>query len=622
MCGIVGTVNVSDDVSEMVASLKHRGPDDSGIWRSPDDKVVLGHTRLAILDLSHQGHQPMVEANGQVALVYNGEIYNYPELRDGFLKSGGQLRSGSDTELFLKLYLQDGIACLQRFVGMFAFGLYDTRKQTLFLGRDRAGKKPLYWYERNGQFAFASELKAFCSWSGFEKRIDTKALLNYLQFDYVPTPGCIYDGAHKLPPGHYLTLKQGEISTNPFWKLNASRHYVGSYEDACAQMDDCLNEAVRCRLLSDVPLGVFLSGGLDSSTVAYYATRHHHRIKTFSIAFEDKSYDESEFAQLVANHLETDHSVWEVGASDLLGMLKDHQLPIDEPLGDTSIVPTFFLAQKTRQSVTVALGGDGGDELFAGYPTYMADSLARWANWVPHFVWKFGGKFLDQLIKPNSQYLSANFKLKQFMSGMVEASEYRHQKWLGSFSYSCAKDLLEPDQLEEVRGEGPFEGLGYWEKDIQYWPEKNGILYEYFRTYLMDEVMVKVDRACMATSLEARSPLLDHRVVELAFSFPFEWKFHWGKEKKMLKDLMGNRLPKEILARPKKGFGMPIAQWLKTDLAEWTRAQLSVLDQAGISVSKALALHDFHLSGKADLRKPLWNLIALALFLQHVHNKH
>ncbi|MDA0709823.1 MAG: asparagine synthase (glutamine-hydrolyzing) [bacterium] len=621
MCGIAGVVNGSTDLTGMVESLRHRGPDDSGFWLSEDKRVALGHTRLAVLDLSLAGHQPMTGAGGQVALVYNGEIYNYPDLRRTIEAEGCVLRSDSDTEILLELYLREGIGCLNRLVGMFAFALYDGRTNALFLARDRAGKKPLYWSFRAGQFVFASEIKALCDLPGFEPEIDPEALLSYLQLDYLPTPKSIYKGVQKLRPGHYLCLQGERVSIHPFWELDPVHRFKGSYGDALEHLDVLLDEAVRCRLISDVPLGVFLSGGLDSSAITYYATQHHPRIKTFSIAFDDPSYDESNYAARVAEHLGTNHSVWQVTASDLMGMLTETQLPLDEPLGDSSIVPTFLLAQKTRQEVTVALGGDGGDELFAGYPTFQAEAIASRCDWIPRFAWQAAARATDRLLKPSSQYLSPNFKMKQFLQGMVVEPENRHQRWLGSFSLAGALSLFNGDMQGQLRHARAFGGIETWGQDQLGWHSKNGLLHEYFRTYLMDEVMVKVDRASMAASLEARSPFLDHRVVEFAFSLPYKWKFSWGRGKILLKDRMQSRLPTTILRRAKKGFGMPISSWLKTDLADWTRAQLAVLDQVGIVPQSALALHDRHLSGQGDLRKPLWNLIALALFLQHVHPK-
>lgn len=603
----------------MVDSLRHRGPDDSGIWQSPDGRVALGHTRLSVLDLSEAGHQPMVGANGQVALVYNGEIYNYPELRQWVLTKGEKLISNCDTEVLLKLYLLEGIDCVDRLIGMFAFGLYDARNQSLFLVRDPAGKKPLYLAQQNGQVVFASELKALCAFPGFKTQIDPTSLMNYLQFDYVPTPKSIYRDVQKVMPGHTVCIQNGRVTQEPFWLLDPTSCFAGTYADACAQMDAHLNEAVRCRLLSDVPLGVFLSGGIDSSAVAYYATQHHAHIKTFSIAFEDASYDESGHAQTVADHLGTDHAVWPVTSQDMLTMLQNVQLPLDEPLGDTSIVPTFLLAQKTRQNVTVVLGGDGGDELFAGYPTFLADLLAQYAHFVPSSFWKMGVDQVDRFIKPTSQYLSTNFKLKQFLKGMMVTEEHRHQKWLGSFAFEEALDLFTDDARLGLQNEKPFSALNVWREESKHWRDKNGLLHEYLRTYLMDEVMVKVDRACMAVSLEARSPMLDQRVVSFAFSLPYEWKFRNRRGKALLKDLMRNRLPQAIIDRPKKGFGMPIASWLRNDLADWARAQFDVLHMVGIDAKKARALHDLHVAGRMDLRKQLWNLIALALFLKHVH---
>lgn len=620
MCGIAGLITRNAVVEPMVERLRHRGPDDCGVWRSVDGTVQLGHTRLSVLDLSSAGRQPMVNPEGDVAVVYNGEVYNYPELASGLRKAGVVLRSSCDTEAVLYLYIRHGVDCFRHLEGMFAIALYDTRTQTLVLARDRAGKKPLYWSWRNGVFAFASEIKALNAVPELDLQVDTHALLSYLQFDYVPTPSSIYKGVQKLLPGHTLVFRNGHIRIERFWSLDAGRRFGGSYADACCEMDTLLEDAVRRRLLSDVPLGVFLSGGLDSSSVAYYAAKHHRHIQTFSIAFEDPTYDESGYARRVAQHLHTRHHEWVVRADDLLSALQHGAALIDEPLGDASIIPTFLLARYTRRHVTVAVGGDGGDELFAGYPTFLAEAFARRLEGLPHIVWRMAERIFDDALPPSSRYMSHNFVAKRFVLGMQVPRSHRHQRWLGAFSYDEAKALLHPDLRHQVEPTGPYVDLETWQSEIGAWACGNAQLYEYFRTYLMDEVMVKVDRASMAVSLEARSPFLDYRVIELAFSLPYAWKFHRGRSKRILKDIMRGRLPDAVIDRKKKGFGMPTARWLRVDLLDWTREMLRYLENIGILTSEALALHNRHLAGREDLRKPLWNLVALAHFLQSVQS--
>ncbi len=623
MCGIAGLIS-SDPrltVEPMVESLWHRGPDDRGVWKSPDGFVQLGHTRLSVLDPSPAGHQPMVTPEGDVAITYNGELYNYPEIGDQLQKSGIVSRSDCDTEAVLNTYMQKGTRGFRDLDGMFALAIYDGGTRTLVLARDRLGKKPLYWCYRNGIFGFASEIKALRCVPELDLQIEPKSILAYLQFDYVPTPRSIYEGVNKLMPGHYLVFRNGKVYVEPFWSLDQDRRFEGSYEDALREMDSALEQSVKKRFLSDVPLGVFLSGGLDSSTIAYYAAQHQHRIKTFSIGFEDPTYDESGFACKVASDLDTDHQTWVVTADDLIESMQNNRTIIDEPLGDTSIIPTYMLASHTRESVTVALGGDGGDELFAGYPTFQADAFARSLGWIPGGIWHTAEKLLDRLVRPSSGYLSRNFLAKQFVRGMQLAPRYRHQQWLGSFSMGVAKFVLHPDIWEDAESDSPYSDLQVWQPELSGWDSANGKLYEYLRTYLMDEVMVKVDRATMAVSLEARSPFLDPNVVELAFSLPYDWKFHKGKGKRILKDIMRDRLPDQIIDRKKKGFGMPIASWLRSELSEWGREQLHYLTKTAYFSPEITSLHDRHLSGKEDLRKPLWNLIAFSQFLQQIEDR-
>ncbi|KKR80277.1 MAG: Asparagine synthetase [Parcubacteria group bacterium GW2011_GWD2_40_9] len=406
MCGIAGYVGEGGrgDLEKMVDAIKHRGPDDKGIFLVGD--VGLAHARLSVIDLSERGHQPMFNEDKTIGIVFNGEIYNFKELKNELIKLGYKFKSDTDTEVIIYLYEEFGESCFERLNGMFAIGLYDFRLGKLILARDKMGKKPLYWAIFGGTLMFASELRAIMEHHIFKKELNLDALNKYLTYEYVPTPHSIFKNVYKLEPANYLVYQNKEIKKIKFWEIEFNNSDI-SFDEAITQLDKKINESVKLRMVSDVPFGVFLSGGLDSSTIAYYAQKNSSRkIKTFSVNFEEKSFDESKYAQKVSDILGTEHYDQLLTTKNLIETLSTIDL-IDEPIGDASIIPTYLLSKHARNYVTVALGGDGGDELFAGYPTFQADVLAGIYEKIPTLIKKI---FLEKIIHKIPE-TDNNFKL-------------------------------------------------------------------------------------------------------------------------------------------------------------------------------------------------------------------
>ncbi len=621
MCGICGIVydDPSRDVERdmltaMNRTLTPRGPDEEGSWR--DANVGLAMRRLAIIDLK-SGQQPMTSEDGYVVVVCNGEIYNFKELRADLEKRGHRFKTNSDIEILPALYLEHGDEFLTHVNGMFALALWDARNQRLIVARDRMGKKPLYWTHTKGAFVFGSELKAVLANPEVRRTIDRVALAKYLAYEYIPAPHSIFEDIHKLGPGEYLVLHGGETSVHPYWDVPMDEiHHVHSEYEVTRDLRDLLKRAVERRLISDVPLGVFLSGGIDSSTiVALMAELVDPRsIKTFSIAFTEKSFDESSYAREVAKFFGTDHREERLEPQSLIDLLPEVSAFLDEPMADNSIVPTYALSKFTRKHVTVALGGDGGDELFAGYPTFQADRYARFYRLLPRV-------FRERVIEPlaaklpvSDENISFDFKVKQFLKGAGIKDATRHMVWMGAFS---------PDEqmaLWRDAAPGPvFDDVErYWRASHGH-SHGNRILYLYKKLYLQEDILVKVDRASMATSLEVRAPFLDREVVEFVSRLPYSYKLRGLTMKYLLKKAMGDRLPKGIATRAKKGFGVPVAKWFKGPLKELMMDELGEAKLAREGFFKpgyVRALIDEHLAQKADHRMKLWALLVFELWLK------
>lgn len=619
MCGITGFIGkgTKNDLQKMVDSIKHRGPDSQGVFF--EGSVALGHTRLSILDLSLAGSQPMFDQDKNIGIIFNGEIYNFPELRKYLQGLGYKFRSTSDTEAIIYLYKEFGEKCFEKLNGMFAIAIYDFTKNRLILARDRMGKKPLYWCIFEDTLIFGSELKSLMGHPLFKKEIDLESLNKYLQYDYVPSPHTIFKNVYKLEPASYLVFEKGEIKKNIFWKMDFTERNI-SFKNAVVELGERINESTTRRLMSDVPLGVFLSGGLDSSAIAYYAQKNSkEKIKTFSIGFKEASFDESAYAREVAKHLDTEHHEKILSAKDSLDLIPGIADMIDEPVADASIIPTFLLSKFTRENVTVALGGDGGDELFAGYPTFQAGQLVDLYEKIPKVLRKGLIEKIINKIPASDKNLSIGFKLKKFIDGLSGERSHLHQRWLGSFSRSERGELFRKELWKNLENKNEFEDLDKYISEVSAGDYRNKILYLYMRTYMMDQVLVKVDRASMVNSLEVRAPFLDTSVVEFANSLPYSYKYKNFETKYILKKLMEGKLPKSIIYRSKKGFGIPLGKWLREDLKDFCNSVLSKENNQKIGLFNYKyidKLKSEHFSGQKDNRKLLWNLIVFFLWYE------
>lgn len=564
MCGIIGiaTVATNNDRKWLVVgrdSMKHRGPDDAGVWWSEDGRVGLGHRRLAIIDLSPAGHQPMQDVAGGLTIVFNGEIYNYRDLQQELIAKGHSFRSHSDTEVILAAYREWGADCLSRLNGMFAFALYDATKQIIFLARDRAGEKPLYYSLANGTFRFASELKGLLSDPTFSHQINHQALDTYLAIGYVPGDLCMVQGSNKLPPAHAMIfdLANNSLRVWRYWELPAPPALFG--EDDCdeqallEEFEALLEDAVRRQLTADVPVGVLLSGGVDSSLITAMAVRASSQVKTFTVGFGGFcKYDESVHARLISQFFGTEHTELNAGevSPDLLSTLARQY---DEPMADSSMIPTFLVSHLVRQHCTVALGGDGGDELFGGYAHY--DRLLwkqQKVDWIP----------------------MALRKLVAYSAGVMLPVGFKGRNWFQSLGYDLNCDLpliatfFDGKARQSLLGNSawPLVGESIWGAHIQ---KTDDLLQRVtrmdFATYLAEDILVKVDRASMLSSLELRAPLLDYRIVEFAFGrVPSYMKATPNRRKIFLKKLTGKLLPPEFDQQRKQGFSVPLASWLQS----------------------------------------------------------
>ena len=645
MCGIAGWINLNttesslnreDTLHSMCETIVHRGPDSEGLWL--DNTVALGMRRLSIIDLK-TGDQPVFNEDKSVIVMMNGELYNYREVRSDLEKRGHKFTTQSDTEIFPHLYEEFGEALVDQVNGMYAFSLWDSRKKKLIIARDRFGEKPLYYGVFDGKLIWASEPKAILAHPSVNAELDLNALRHYVSFDYVPAPMSIYKGIHKLPAAHVLIVEDGEVRARRYWDIRwdhrsepgavATGFRNGgspakmqsrkeeSLSHKATELRDLLSDAVRMRLVSDVPLGILLSGGIDSSTVAAFATRHAtERVKTFSIGFEEDSFDESKYARQVAKHLNTEHYEDKLSATTAGDLISEIGKWLDEPMSDGSLIPTYLLARFVRKQVTVALGGDGGDELFAGYPMYYAHNVAARYHAIPAFVRSGLIEPLVNALPVSTNNLSFDYKAKRF----IRASKYdditRHHAWFGSFSPDqhdslFAKDVLAQTESDIYRGVREFVGKSD-AKNVVERMQCADINY-----YLAEDILTKVDRAAMAVSLETRAPFLDPRVGQFAASIPVEYKLKGKSGKVILKAAMKDLLPHNILHRPKKGFGIPIAEWLKGRLNPLLHDMLAPgrLNEQGLFNSEYVQrLVKEHETGKASHHKEIWTLLVFQLW--------
>jgi asparagine synthase (glutamine-hydrolysing) len=567
MCGIAGIVDWTgkpalDVVRAMVEALRYRGPDAQNV--SVHGAATLGHARLSVIDLSEAANQPMSDASGRLSIVFNGEIYNFKELRAELEALGARFRTHSDTEVMLAAYERWGEECLARFNGMFAFALWDEKRQRLLLARDRLGKKPLFYAETASGIAFASELPALRKHPQVSAEIDPAALRQFLSLGYVLGSDCIARGVLKLPPAHFLSVERGRLSApRCYWDLAPhfrQKSRWRSEDEALEALDQLFRDAVRLRVVSDVPLGAFLSGGIDSSLIvaAMEDGIVSGPLHTFSAGFRQKSFNEAEQARRVASRLAVHHhdSIIEDGIGNLPALMRH----AGEPFADTSLLPTYDLCEFARQRVTVCLSGDGGDELFAGYETYVADRLYRLAASLPALFMTAGKGIVNAALPVTFSKVSLDYKLRQFFAAPANDFRRAHYSWRTIFSPREESELLRPEhRLSEsdpfTRFAAFFEQVG----DCHYLDQA---AYVDIKTWLPDDILVKLDRASMAHGLEARAPFLDYRLAEFAASLPVDLKLRGMRTKYLLKRLHGRYLPASLRPRRKRGFNAPVSHWL------------------------------------------------------------
>ena len=634
MCGIVGFLTTkAADIPEfeilrkMRDVLVHRGPDEAGEYIRPLDEkgpfVFFGHRRLSIIDLT-TGHQPLSNEDGTVWVIFNGEIYNFKELREELQDRGHQFRTRSDTEVIVHAYEEYKEDCFQYFNGMFAIGIWNEKGGRLVLARDRIGKKPLYYSLINETFLFASELKTIMAYPAFPRKVDPSSFMKYLFFEFIPCPHTIFTNAQKLPAASYLIWDKKKIEIRQYWSPFDHQKCEESYSEAEAElrMMDLLKESVRRRLISDVPLGVFLSGGIDSSAITALAQKEvPGKIKTFSIGFEDPSFDESKYGWLASKYIGTEHHEQTMTPIDLLNIIPRLPDILDEPMADASILPTYLLSKFTREHVTVALGGDGGDELFAGYPTYLAHRFANQYERYLEFLHP-AIKFLGNLLPVSDKNISFDFKIKKFLSGIDYPDGIRNSVWLGSFAFLENEKVTSPEIRQHFNRDHLVEEVLSYGEECPCEDRITKLQYLDMRLYLQEAILVKVDRASMASSLEVRAPFLDYKLVEFVMGLPSTLKLKGFTSKYILKKAMRGWIPDEVINRPKKGFGVPIAKWVKRELKELFEDFLSpdrIKREGFLNPEYVTLLLQDHLSNKKDNRKQLWTLLVWELCVNQFH---
>lgn len=649
MCGLTGFLSVAAmprDRLEAVAKamadqLVHRGPDDGGVWADIDCGLALAHRRLSIIDLSECGHQPMLSSDGRYVVAYNGELYNFRTLREELEGIGERFRGHSDTEVLVAAVSRWGVkAALERFNGMFAVALWDRTERVLHLARDRLGEKPLYYGWMGNTFLFGSELKALKVHPSWRGNVDRNALSLYLRHNYVPSPFSIYEGISKLPPGctGTLTYSQGlrdrSLTVQPYWSVRdvaergAADRYRGTAKQAVDELEDRLKEAVGLRMVADVPLGAFLSGGIDSSTVvALMQVQSTRPVRTFSIGFHEDEYNEADHAAAVAKHLGTDHTELYVTPDEAMAVIPSLPCLYDEPFGDSSQIPTFLVSKLAREQVTVSLSGDGGDELFGGYNRYfLGERIWRSIGWAPRVLrrtaargvtafspaaWDSGFGAVKRALPARLRYANPGDKLHKLAEVLaVPAPEVMY---LGLVSH-----WKQPNEIVIGGGE-PATALTDQDQWARLGDFSERMMYMDSISYLPDDILVKVDRASMGVSLESRIPLLDHRLVEFAWRLPLSMKIRGSEGKWILRQVVYRHVPRELLERPKTGFGVPIDHWLRGPLRGWAEDLLSAerLRREGyLNPAPIREKWEEHLSGRRNWQYLLWDVLMFQGWLQ------
>ncbi len=619
MCGITGWFGGpeeadTDALDRMNTCLRHRGPDDSGTWTGGG--TALGFRRLSIVDLGG-GHQPMSNEDDSLWLIFNGEIYNHRGLRERLLERGHRYKTQSDSETILHAYEEWGDELLERIEGMFAFALVDTRRNRMLVARDRLGIKPLYYAPLpGGQVLFASEIKALLQHPGVTREACPEAASTFLTYRYLPSPATLFRGVFKLPPGHRLVVDGNGYRVESWWDVDLETRWTGTYEEAQTRLVELMSQSTQDRLMADVPLGALLSGGLDSSIIVRLMAERHDPVKTFSIGFSGAEGNENElpFAREVARELGTEHHEYTMEERELPDYIVPLIWNMDEPLVEPAAIPVYLISRLARETVTVALTGEGADELFAGYPKYGHDHLALQYGRLPRAL-RDGvlRRGLDALPLPLRRLRVAERSLS-----IREPSE-RWASWFAGFAGPEKRAILHPELLARLDDPASAGPTAHWVDRAQHRSPLTQMLYADVKTWLADDLLMKMDRMSMATSLEARVPFLDHRLVDFAFSLPSQWKWKDGRGKRILRDAFRSRLPETVLSRPKAGFPVPIDRWFRRDLRAFVTETLfsETLARRGIVNPRTVrrVVND-HIEGRRDYRREIWTLLNLELWFQ------
>jgi asparagine synthase (glutamine-hydrolysing) len=625
VCGIAGFVEHAPwrdrrpVLDRMVEALRHRGPDDQGVYL--DGAAAIGVRRLAVIDLE-TGHQPIANEDGTVHVVLNGEIYNFAELRARLERRGHHFRTRSDAEVIVHAYEEAGDDCVRELDGMFALAIWDRSRRALLLARDRMGEKPLYYYAGPDVFVFGSELRALLQHPDVPRALDLESLSRYLLFECVPAPHSILSGIAKVPAAHVLVVSPGDKpQLQPYWRMRFEPQHGVTESEWHARVLGALETAVSSRMVSDVPLGVFASGGIDSGTITALAARSSRRmLRTFCIGFEEPTYDERQYARQVAEHCGAEHRAVVFRAQDALALMNRVGELLDEPLGDASFLPRYALAVAAKDTATVMLSGDGGDELFCGYPTFLADRPARWLRRALPPAIQRGARALVDRLPSSRRYGSVDFLLKQFVRALPYEREVRTQLLLGGLAPPEQARLLSASLRGALGSFDPYAELTLAIDESSSSDPIDRMIYHHSRFYLADQTLVAADRATMAAGLEVRAPLLDHRLVELACRIPGHLKIRGMTTKHLLKRVVSHLLPADIVTRRKQGLGVPIAAWLRGPLRPILEDRLAparVAWRGLFEPATVTRLVAEHLSGRRNHRKVLWSLLMLDAWCDH-----
>jgi len=628
MCGIAGFIDFNNHSSQviiekMTASMNHRGPDgfSSNFFEASLAQIGLGHKRLSIIDLTETGKQPM--PFDELWITFNGEIYNFKEIKAELEKLGHSFLGESDTEMILHAYKQWGEHCVQRFIGMFVIVIYDTKNNSIFISRDRAGVKPLFYYWNNDLFLFASELKALHEHPNFEKNIDTNAVASYIQYGSVPTPHCIFKNTHKLKPGHhlFLDLDSKSIETKQYWNVydfyNKPKLTI-DYQEAKTQTKEILHSAFNYRMVADVPVGVFLSGGYDSTCVtAMLQSERTEKLKTFTIGVPDIGLNEAPYAKDIAKHLGTDHTEINCSEKEAIEFVKELPFFYDEPFADSSAIPTSLVSKIAKQDVTVALSADGGDEIFAGYNRY--DYMLRYGkklNLIPPSMRSSIVGFMNAIPSEKIPILRNKYNFHnryEKLKGVLKNPSNQ------DIMFSLSQQFTDNQMTDFMKSDYDILDTMYHSQELkkEFTSPLSFMMGIDFQTYLLDDILQKVDRATMSQSLEGREPMLDHRILEFAAQLPDEYKYHKGVKKRILKDIVHDYIPEKLLCRPKMGFAIPIAKWLNEDLRDYVETYIckdKIEEQGFFNWEYISSIKDAFYSGRKEYDTKIWYILMFQMW--------